>query len=358
MSNEWDVLWDDVPKEKTKKEEPKREVKIEQTNQDLVKEEIVKEIPKEISSNSEQKSESDSDFFADSESFVEENAPKEVQEVSPTSVIKEGPIENVVPHRRAQIVTEDFDTSEISEQGHICITIAGGKGDSKTASAFSLPGTIAVLSFDQMAYPVKESMYAGDSRIHVYDPTRYFMETEMSQILDSAVRTFKYIDVLLDEIREKHFDWIVIDGSEKLVEIAEYVMRARNNLSVFGGVNMLLWKERKMYLKQIHRKAMASCKKGLVYTTYLKEEVLKRENDRIIDSKTVPHWVGIQLEETQVTIHVDARDDGKGNHRFIAIVENSKSPLFKTGTRVDITVDDFSKIGKEPVGLAKAFNLK
>ena len=232
----------------------------------------------------------------------------------------------------------EFDFSEVKESAQICITLYGLKGESKTYTAFSVPGEVNCLSFDKKAFPVKESMYNADARLHVYDAVRYLREDSDLEMLDSAERTLKYVFGLLDSWENNKPDWIIIDGSEILVNVCELVMRARNGLQPFSGVQMSLWKARRAYLKQVHRKAMSACKRGLIYTTYVEEQVLKREAGNIVESKAVPKWVGIQMEETDVVLHVTAEDDKRsGTTRYFVHVDSSKVPEFKTGLRVETT---------------------
>ena len=124
-------------------------------------------------------------------------------------------------------------------------------------------------------------------------------------------------------------------------------MRAKNNMALFSGVEWTYWKERKMYLKQVHRAALAACKRGLVYTTYFDKESIY-DHGQIIKSKDVPKWVGIQEEETDVTLRATYEPDKLNKPHFYISVENSKSKSFKTGAKVEIT----------DRGLTEAFGLK
>jgi hypothetical protein len=224
------------------------------------------------------------------------------------------------------------------------ITVYGHKGDGKTTVAFSLPGQIACLSFDKKAFPVKAMMFKADERLHIYDAIRYLDEGDQAKLLDSSVKSLDYVNYLLDKISENKPDWIVIDGTDVLTNICEMVMRARNNLTPFQGVEWTLWKERKVYLRQVHRKAMNSCKRGIVYTSYIDQaEIIK--NGQVYNKTDRPKWMDIQLAETDVVLRVLSEEDLKSSRRrYFVSVESSKVPEFKTGARPEVTDTGLDKV--------------
>lgn len=244
--------------------------------------------------------------------------------------------------------TEGFDMSEVTSQAQTCIVIYGRKGEAKTTSAMSLPGTIACLSFDKKGFPVKSLMYGNDPRIHVYDAVRYLNEEDTMQMLESNVKTIKYVNYLLDEIAKNPVDWVIIDGSEILTGAAEMLMRAEANIAPYAGFKeFALWKRRKVILTLIHRKAMSAARKGLIYTSYVDKDEVIDDNGIVTMRKDVPKWLGVQVHESDVVIRVTSKSDDKSGRRFFAEVESSKVPLFKTGDKKDIT----------NVGFAKAFGI-
>ena len=125
---------------------------------------------------------------------------------------------------------------------------------------------------------------AAPERIKVFDAVRYHDMSSTETWLESSDRTFRYINSLLDHIKEEvKPDWIVIDGLEIYNQIAEMTMRYRNNLLPYQGVaNMNLWKERRLYIRQLHYKALEIAKRGIIYTTY-------SEKDKVIVDGDVKH---------------------------------------------------------------------
>ncbi|MHA1215655.1 MAG: hypothetical protein ACTSPG_10170, partial [Candidatus Hodarchaeales archaeon] len=195
---------------------------------------------------------------------------------------------------------------------------------------------------------VREKHFKNDgSRISVFDAIRYMDYSSPEKLLISSEKTFRYLNKLLDFIETNiHPDWIIIDGSEILQRICEMTMRYRNDLMPFQGVkNRNLWKERRMYITQIHNRCLGIAKKGVIYTTYTdKDEII--EDGEFVTKTDVPKWIGAILYETDTIIRVAARTE-KGIRRFYATVESSKTPDLKTGITVDITGKGFSDLLKQ-----------
>jgi len=235
---------------------------------------------------------------------------------------------------------EEFDFSEEQEPRSTVITIYGHKGHGKTDAALSFPGRICVISFDRKTTPVKLQRYR-DRDIHVWDGKKYYDESTPEAKVKSAEKCFRYINALLDKvIRNMQPDWVVIDCTDVLHEICEMVMRARNGLMPFQGIaNRNLWKERKMYLRQIHNLATSIAKKGVIYTLYPGEYDIKIVDGEVVDREEIPKWIDIVLQETDTVIKIERKFDKEGTMKIFAIVESNKSPLlpFKNGIKVDIT---------------------
>jgi hypothetical protein len=288
-----------------------------------------------------------SDLFAE----PEETKP----EPQPTVVPKEEvPKEDVVMETKPETTTQEIHDSpttttvmvsptpteltveEAKVGPQVVIVVFGDKGAGKTYSTFSLDGTIFCLSFDKKSLAVKVNSYKNDQRIKVFDVIKYWDESNAQTLLDTSVLTFEYTLKILEVARKEQPDWVVIDGLEVEQQICEMTMRARNNIQPFAGFpNRNLWKERNMYMRQIHNLAMSACKKGLIYTTYLQNEP-EYKNGEIVNTTPVPKWADIVHRESDVVIRVYAEQEKMGR-KFYAIVESSKSPLFVTGMRADIT---------------------
>lgn len=257
-------------------------------------------------------------------------------EVAPsTSVVSEEKKALPSPAPSPAFSSEEFDLSEDKGMGKVVIVIYGLKGNGKTYAAMTLPGTVDVISFDRKALMVKNIL--NKPGIRVFDGIRYMNWEDTEKVTESAERTYAYLNRLLDEIAKNPPDWIVIDGSEIFQTICEYVMRYRNNILPFQGIaNLNLWKERRLYIRQIHQRCVQIAKRGLVYTTYVdKDEIV--EDGEIRTKKDVPRWIDAILYETDIVIKVEGRQQPSGR-QFIAEVESSKYPnLFRTGARLDIT---------------------
>lgn len=237
---------------------------------------------------------------------------------------------------------EKFDTSSETPSTSHTFMIYGNKGSSKTTTALSFPGTILALSFDHKTVEIWTEMFNEDPRITVKDAIRYYEHTSPDAWLMSSEISFQYINILLDEAKalpeENRPDWILIDGLEIYTRIAEMLMRYRNGLRVTSGVEWNIWKDRRLYLKQIHIKAMSIARKGVIYTTYIKEGSTI-ENGQIVKTTKKPKWVDIIKEQTDVQILVESSQVPEGR-RFVATVENSKYRPMRTGTQVDITIPE------------------
>lgn len=237
-----------------------------------------------------------------------------------------------------QVQDEEFDFSEEVDLGKEVHMIYGLKGHGKTTVALSYPGKVAVLSFDRKSTAIKYLYGDRLDEIKVWNAVKYMDYSSPESELISADRNFRYLIRLLDEvIRAWQPDWVVIDGAEILSHICELVMRYRNGLMPFQGIaNLNLWKERKMYIRQIHYLALDVAKKGIIYTTYVdKEEII--EDGEVKTKRDIPKWLDVLVYETDVVIRVWSTIDKGSGLRFYAIVESSKVPHIKTGVQADIT---------------------
>jgi len=265
----------------------------------------------------------------EAESFFEESAPVE-QSIQP-----EAPAPAPKPLEELKEVKFDFE--EAKGTGKIVVMDYGLKGHGKTYFAFSFPGKIVCLSFDRKSLAVKQQCFKGDDRIKVFDAIKYLDQTTPERYLESAELTFRYVNWLLDKAKELEPDWIVIDGSEIFQRICEMTMRYRNNLMPFQGIaNRNLWKERRMYISQVHNKALSIARRGVIYTTYTdKDEIVK--DGELVAKTDVPRWIDAIMYETDVVVRVYIEQGRDGSRRFIGLVESSKTNLLPTGKKADIT---------------------
>lgn len=242
-----------------------------------------------------------------------------------------------IPIPRAEVQQQSFvfaETEDTTAKEVFCIF--GGKGDGKTSAAFAFPGEIACLSYDRKSLQPKKFLYSNDSRIRVYDAIK-FLDDDPDKLLDSCYKTYLYNIFLLEQIAKQQPDWVVIDGLEIYSEIGEMVMRKRNGLKAFQGIsNMNVWKDRKLLLKNLHLKAMAAARKGVIYTTYSREEQIVRDGV-IMESKKVPKYVGIVMYETDYVLRAESEQTRDGKRFFLVVASSKNNSRLKDGARFDIT---------------------
>lgn len=247
---------------------------------------------------------------------------------------------------------DDFDLSPSRGNPKHIITVFGLKGAGKSSFSFTFPESHGCLSFDNKSLPISEQMDKRD-KIVVFNGARYLDKSSPDAYLESASRSWRYLNKILDTIHDGKVkdsegnmiydesmdsrpDWMVVDGGEIFQQMAEMVMRYNNNLQPYQGMaNLNLWKERNMYIDQLLLKCTAKSKKGVIWTTYIKkDEIVKQGNTEISDD--IPKWIASVLRETDVVIKVE-RETKKTGQRFYATVETSKWKKIPESARTDIT---------------------
>jgi hypothetical protein len=224
--------------------------------------------------------------------------------------------------------------------------IFGDKGTGKTTTALSFPGEILVLSFDRKSSIVKFNMFNNDPRIHIFDIVKYMDYSTPEAMTASAEKTFEYLNYLLDNYLSKYSqpDWVVIDGAQIFQQIAEWTMRHRHDLGPFDGIsNLNLWKERRMYIRQIHNKALNIAKRGIIYTTYVeKDEVVIR--GEVVTRKDAPAWIDVLIYETDYVLYTYFDEAKKTYH--VRVVSSKNDKKIKSGSELDVTNKPFANFVK------------
>lgn len=350
--------------EETKKEEPKPKVAekpetteddffgegVEETKEETegappieVKKEEAKEEPTEKPK--EKPTEPKKETPEEKDEFFEEEAKAEEKPLETTKAESKDFFGEEVTTEEAPSITEKpklqetakFLIVEAEGTGKIVFMIYGLKGEGKTDLSFSFPGKIACLSFDRKSLPIKKGRYENDDRIKVFDAILHLDKSSPENYLESCDKTFRYVNAILDHV-EKDFkpDWIIVDASDVFSKICEMTMRYRNSLMPFQGIaNRNLWKERNLYVDQIHNKSSKIANKGVIYTAYTDSYEVVKEGEFLI-KEDIPKWFGDIMMETDVVIRVVAPFEKTGK-RFYAIVQSSKSKLIPTGLKKDIT---------------------
>ncbi len=245
---------------------------------------------------------------------------------------------------------EDFDLSPDKGFDHRVITVYGLKGSGKTMLEMSIvklcEGNVYFLSFDNQTKLIKKQFYKDEPRVTVFDGIRYLDKSAPKIYLASSEASYNYVNVIIESWRDNPPDWVIIDGADILQSICEMTMRIRNKLSYKDGIaNRNIWKERKMYVEHIHNNVLRSAKRGIMYGTYTKaQEVMK--NGNVVESKTIPHWIGIVMHQTNTIIKTTSELTKANEQRFYAHIESSKLECLPTGGRIDITNKGFEDLLK------------
>ena len=232
-------------------------------------------------------------------------------------------------------VEKALDELEEEEPPHkIVVLIVGDKGTGKTVTALSFPGEVCVLSFDRKAMPIKQFFYRGDRRIHVFDIVKH-VDWRPERITETAAKAFDVIDRVLEKCRRLGADWIVVDGTEVMEQLAEMYMRHRHGLGPIEGIrNLNIWKERRWILRAVHNRALDAAKRGVVYTVYptWSERIVGGE---VVDRRQEPKWLEFILFETDVVLWT--RFD-ESTRQFLVEVRSSKvDHVLPTGKVFNVT---------------------
>ena len=90
-----------------------------------------------------------------------------------------------------------------------------------------------------------------------------------------------------------------------------------------------------MYIDQLHNKCIGIAKKGVIYTTYVKKDEIKKDGD-FVTIEDVPKWVDAVMYYTDVVIRVRSKHSDEGA-KFLAIIESSKIKNLPTGKIANVT---------------------
>ncbi|MEL9970864.1 MAG: AAA family ATPase [Candidatus Micrarchaeaceae archaeon] len=246
---------------------------------------------------------------------------KEEKKVEKKEVKTEKPSDNAIQDLVAPTTEpQKIDIEEETTGGKEVYVIYGDKGEGKTTFALSFPGEILALSFDRKTAPIRHNIYGDRKDIHVYDPVKVWKQTDDRIIVKTAKDVYDLIERIFAKYGENGVDWVVIDGTEVLEQIAELTMRNNHGLTAYQGIsNLNLWKERRRLINHIHNLALNTARKGVIYTLWTSLEQVITEGS-VVEQRKVPKWVDIVMFESDYVINVYYKDG------YYAKVMSSKNP--------------------------------
>jgi hypothetical protein len=227
--------------------------------------------------------------------------------------------------------------------------IFGGKGEGKTTVAFSFPGEILCLSFDRKSSIIKYNMYGNDKRIHIFDVVKLMDYSTPERMLESAEQTYNAILELLTNYPKMYPqpDWVVIDAAQIFHQVCEFTMRKRHGIGPFEGIaNLNVWKERRMYIRDVHYKALNLAKRGVIYTTHAEfDEVII--SSEVVHKKKVPAWIDVLIYETDYVLMTEF--DEKDKNFVVKVVTSKNDKKLPTGKKYIVTGRRFwDVVGVQP----------
>src|SRR5580658_10072780 len=163
----------------------------------------------------------------------------------------------------------------------IVFTFFADKDGGKTRNGFTLTGPftwenmpvvgrVLCLSFDQKSKGVKAGAFQDGKCIWVVDAVQFYADAQPEEITWSASVTIDFLDYVMETLAPKfHPHFVMFDGTEVMESIAEMKMRFLHGLKPSEGfAERAWWKDRRMVIRALHRKAAGLAEVGIVYTAY------------------------------------------------------------------------------------------
>lgn len=263
-------------------------------------------------------------------------------------------METSVQEKSAKPAGTDPETSQRKKKS-IVISLFGYKGSGKTYNTIGIckkEQKILLISFDGVSQIIAEEFYS-DYSITFYDAikhNRFILvdSPEGAYYVESVENEYKNMDEMgkyLNSLAPGQFDVIIFDGLNFAEKMAEGYMRYKKGLKFdekFADLNY--WKIRNSQLNGIVEKAREKAGEFVIFTVYVKEQVMKKENGEVLSSIELPNYAKEIESLAVVEIRIDAKEvsvkSSAGNSsttRFFATVKSSKIKRIPTGTVVDIT---------------------
>jgi hypothetical protein len=268
--------------------------------------------------------------------------PEKEEEKLPTPLPKPAsPLEDLL--EKEEVVEEEIkpDDKPIPK---VAILIASEKSEGKTTAAYSFPGEMVVLAYDDKALSAKfGSVVKNGKRIDVYLLNKYYQPKDSSdeEIGKAAQKVIDMTAKVLSKLENsgEKPDWIVIDNFEAFIRWAEWAGRYRRRIPIFqkgakpGQDYWGVYDERNAHIKMLWHRAFGLAKMGVIYTTYIKEV-----ESVITGIKQVPKWVDAVKYETDHHIVVWKEFDEEGQPRYYAKILGTKDEKnFPDGAEFEIT---------------------
>jgi hypothetical protein len=238
----------------------------------------------------------------------------------------------------------EFDTSPAEESAKNVYMIAGEKGEGKTMTGMSFirdKKRMAVIQFDGKASRIHKYYYKSTPRIVIYDGNKYW-DTDPKLVGETSFKSIEYIKFLLKRIGslpvESRPHFVMFDGLEVMTMIAEFAMRYNNKIGPYAGIkNSNIWKERRGYVKAIHKLATEASLEGVIYTAYMDQIDVSIEEGQVQMRHTEPKWFDVIKLETDIVLHAH-KGKKDGMDRYFVDVLSSKIPtIIVSGKRYDVT---------------------
>ena len=227
------------------------------------------------------------------------------------------------------------------KHGFASIVLFGDKGTGKTMTAFSFPGNILAIgleSANNLTMP-HEVFFSRTKRIQIKNLDPFIDESTPERFLETANRAFEILVQLLQNAKKQQFDWIILDGLQKLVKICEMRMRFVKDLGFVEGFKQLtIWNMRTLYINQIYKELVAAAKHGVIFTSQNVYQEARFGDEKGV--KKEPAWKARIMEDTTTVVYMMREEMNLGNDKkleFTAYVDSCKLSGF-TG-KLNLTLD-------------------
>jgi hypothetical protein len=252
----------------------------------------------------------------------------------------------IIVDEKGRVIHDGFEINlkrgKMPDQPKSIWMISGHKGEGKTVLALSFvnwgDGEVHVLSYDGKSQAIADYMFPGNKKIVVHNIMKYKKKGIGYAYRDSMEECYRYANAIIEVLRTRdNIDWIIFDCVQVLQKTCEQKMRKDNQLMTYETFgNLKLWEERSKHQEDLHDESYVDIvRKGLIYTSYIKEGVDIRKDKT--KPKPIPQYIGNLKEVSDNVIFTYSnRDQSTGDLHFFADLKSCKMFL-KTGSLIDVT---------------------